>query len=159
MKKSFLILISVMVLASCGASQVQKEARKTVNGDWTLSSISFPGNAANVQVTLFEDSTADCLRNSSWNFISNNNRGSYVSSNAQCDTSPRHFIWSIDEVDANAGTYNLLLKPTDSDYDSTTGNQGFRINLVTLTDTDMVWEQIVNFEGKPFTIQMNFNKN
>ena len=158
MKKVIFILISALVMVSCGASQVQKEARKTVNGNWNLSDISFPGSTGDLQVTLFEDATADCLRNSDWNFISNNNTGSYVVTNAQCDTNSRFFIWSIDEVDAASGTYNLMLKPTDADYDSTTGNQGFRINLVTLTGTNMVWEQTVNFEGDNFTIRMEFNK-
>src|SRR5690606_25852415 len=131
--------------ASCGASQVEREARKTFNGTWTLNNISFPGNSEELQVTLFNDATADCIRNSSWNFISNNNTGTYVTSNPQCDSNTRFFIWSIDEVNAEAGTYNLLLKPTNSDNNSTTGNQGFRINLITLTDTNMVWEQSVNF--------------
>ncbi len=159
MRKIIFILIAAVLLASCGASQVQREARKTFNGSWTLSNISFPNNSENLQVTLFDDATADCLRNSSWNFISNNNEGTYVVSSPTCDTSTRYFNWSIDEVNAAAGTYNLLLKPTNADHKSTTGNQGFRLNIVTLTDTNMVWEQTVNFEGEPFTIRMNFNKN
>ena len=159
MRKIIFILIAAVLLASCGASQVQREARKTFNGSWTLSNISFPNNSENLQVTLFDDATADCLRNSSWNFISNNNEGTYVVSSPTCDTSTRYFNWSIDEVNAAAGTYNLLLKPTNADHKSTTGNQGFRLNIVTLTDTNMVWEQTVNFEGQLFTIRMNFNKN
>ena len=159
MRKIMFILLTAVVLSSCGASQVQREARKTFNGGWTLSNISFPNSSDGLQVTLFEDATADCLRNSNWNFISNNNEGTYTLTSATCDTSTRHFIWSIDEVNAATGTYNLLLKPTNADHESTTGNQGFRINIVTLTDTNMVWEQTVNFEGEPFTIRMNFNKN
>lgn len=159
MKKIVFILLTAVLMASCGASQVEREARKTFNGSWTLNNISFPNNSEELQVTLFEDATADCLRNSTWNFISNNNEGTYTISSPSCDTSTRYFIWSIDEVNAATGTYNLLLKPTNADHKSTTGNQGFRINLVTLTDTNMVWEQTVNFEGEPFTIRMNFNKN
>ena len=159
MKKIMFILMTAVVMASCGPSQVQKEARKTFNGDWTLSNISFPNSSEALQVTLFGDATADCLRNSSWRFISNNNEGTYTLTSPSCDSSMRYFNWSIDEVDAASGTYNLLLKPTNEDHKSTSGNQGFRLNIVTLTDTNMVWEQTVNFEGKPFTIRMNFNKN
>jgi hypothetical protein len=50
------------------------------------------------------------------------------------------------------------LKPTDSRYKSTTGDQGFRLNLVSLTETSMVWQQTVTLEGKPFVIRMNFTK-
>ncbi len=159
MKKISVILILAFIVVSCGSSAVVNEARRTINGDWVLSNITYPGNNQAIDVRLFEDTNANCLKNSSWTFISNNNTGSYEVISPQCETGPRFFRWSVDEADAAAGNYDFMLKPTDADYKSTSGNQGFRINLVRLTDTDMVWEQTVNFEGKPFTIRMNFIKN
>lgn len=159
MRKNVLILLAVILFASCGPSRVEREAERTFKGNWTLSSVNFPEGSQNLSVTIFQDATAECLRNSDWNFISNNNTGSYAITRPNCDNSSRYFIWSIDEVNADAGSYDLLLKPTDSDYKSVSGNQGFRLNLVNLTDATMVWEQTLNFEGKPFTIRMNFNKN
>lgn len=160
MRKQVLIFLSVILFASCGPSRVEREAERTFKGNWTLSSIDFPEGSSNLSVTLFQDATAECLTNSDWNFISNNNTGSYATTTPNCDNnSSRYFVWTIDEVDAEAGSYDLLLKPTDSDYKSTSGNQGFRLNLVNLTDATMVWEQRLNFEGEPFTIRMNFNKN
>lgn len=159
MKKFFVILLLASIVISCGSSAVVNDARRTMKGDWTLNNITYPGNTEALNVRLFEDSSASCLENSSWTFISNNNTGSYDVINPQCNTGPRFFRWSVDEANAAAGSYDFMLKPTDADYKSTSGNQGFRINLVRLTDTDMVWEQTVNFEGEPFTIKMNFSKN
>lgn len=159
MKKTVLIICTLFYLVSCGSSQVVKDARKTFKGEWTLNDIVYPDQMGELNVTLFEDATAACLRNSTWNFISNNNTGSYVINNPQCDTDTRFFIWTVNEVDAATGNFDFLLKPTNSNYKSTTGNQGFRVNLVSLTDAEMVWEQTVNFEGEPFTIRINFNKN
>lgn len=153
-----MIVICAVVLASCGTSKVVNEARKTINGEWTLSSITFPGNSNNLDVKLFNDATASCLENSTWSFVSNNNSGFYTVSGMSCDnTDNRYFQWSVDKVNAG-GNFDFMLKPTDAQWNSTT-DAGFRINLVSLTGTNMVWEQTVNFEGSPFTIQMNFNKN
>lgn len=158
MKKIAVIIAGFIFLVSCGSSEVVREARKTINGDWILSSISYPDATAEVSVNLLEDASAECFMYSEWNFISNNNTGSYIITDSQCDSNTRFFNWSVDQASGGNENYDLLLKPTDSDHKSTTGNQGFRINLVTLTQTEMVWEQKVTFEGEPFTIRMNFNK-
>lgn len=158
MKKIAILFMAFGFLVSCKSSAVVNEARKTMRGDWTLNSIEYPEGQENLEVTLFNDTSAECLENSVWNFVSNNNRGSYVPSNMGCSSEPRYFIWSVAEMDASGGNYDMMLKPTNEDYKSTTGNQGFRINLTTLTTDVMVWEQTINFEGRPFTIRMNFNK-
>ena len=158
MKKIAVLILSMAFLVSCGTSQVANEARKTMSGDWQLTSITYPGNDQNVQVSLLDDIQARCLENSSWNFISNNNTGSYEPSGMNCDANPRFFIWSIDDTNAAAGNFDLMFKPTNSDHKSESGNIGYRLNLTNLSGSQMVWEQTVQFEGRPFTIRMNFNK-
>jgi hypothetical protein len=157
MKKIALIVCLVGTLLSCGSSAVVKESTATIKGDWILSSIEYPGNEENLQITLLNDTSAECLENSTWNFISRNNTGSYEPGKIMCGTQPRFFRWSVTEVNSTAGNYDLMLKPTDQDYKSST-DQGFRINLTNLTENRMTWEQTVTFEGAPFTIRMNFNK-
>ncbi len=157
MKKIAVILLISVFLVSCGTSAVVKEATTTMKGDWVLSSIEYPGGAENLEITLLNDTSAACLENSAWNFISRNNTGSYKPAKIMCGTQPRFFRWSVTEVNSAAGNYDLMLKPTDQDYKSPT-DRGFRINLTNLTDNMMTWEQTVTFEGEPFTIKMNFNK-
>lgn len=159
MKKFAVLILSMAFLVSCGTSKVVNEARRTMNGDWQLTSITYPGNDQNVQVSLLNDIPARCLEGSTWNFISNNNTGSIVSSGMNCDSETKFFIWSIDDSNAAMNSYDLMFKPTNADYKSETGNRGYRINLTNLSEDQMVWEQTVSFEGKPFTIRMNFNKN
>jgi hypothetical protein len=89
---------------------------------------------------------------------SNNNRGTYEISGPNCVGGPRYYIWSIDEENTPQGMYDFLLKPVNEKYKSTNGNQGFRLNLVSLTGTSMVWEQTVTLEGSPFVIRMMFTK-
>ena len=55
------------------------------------------------------------------------------------------------------GLYDFLLKPTNEKNKSET-NQGYRVNLSQLSDTNMQWKQTVNLDGQPFVITMNFTK-
>ncbi len=139
----------LVVLVSCGGpSKVAKEARKTF----------YPNNTGTFDVTLFNDASASCFEGSTWDFVSNNNRGTYEVSGADCVAGTRYYIWSIDEENTPQGMYDFLLKPVNENYKSTNGNQGFRLNLVSLTGTSMVWEQTVTLEGSPFVIRMMFTK-
>ncbi|MFD1095930.1 lipocalin [Salegentibacter chungangensis] len=158
MKKILMLSALVILAVACGPSKVAKEARKTFDGSWTLTSVTYPQNTGQFNVTLFNDATASCFENSTWNFISNNNRGTYQVQGMDCSSGNSYFIWSIDEENTPEGMYDFLLKPTNEDYKSTTGNQGFRLNLKSLTDNNMVWEQTVSLEGEPFVIRMNFSK-
>jgi len=159
MKKYLILFTLAALMASCGGtSKVAKEARKTFDGNWTLTSITYPNNTGEFDVTLFNEATASCFENSTWDFVSNNNRGTYTVSGVGCDGTSNYFIWSIDEENTTAGLYDFLLKPTNEDYKSTTGDQGFRMNLRSVTENNMVWEQTVSLDGSPFTIRMNFSK-
>ena len=66
-------------------------------------------------------------------------------------------MFTIQEIDAQTGLYDFLLKPTNEKGKSET-NQGFRLSLTSLSDTTMQWQQTVSVDGSPFTITMNFNK-
>lgn len=158
MKKILTVVTIALLIASCGPSKVAKEARKTFNGNWTLTSVTYPQNTGTFNVTLLNDAPASCFENSTWNFVSNNNQGTYTLQGPNCSTAQRYFNWSIDEENTVQGVYDFLLKPTDENANSTTGGQGFRLNLRSLSETQMVWEQTVTLEGKPFVIRMNFTK-
>jgi hypothetical protein len=158
MKKLIFIFAATLLVAACGPSKVATEARKTFKGDWVLNNVTYPNNTGIYNVTLFNDASAGCFTGSTWSFVSNNNTGTYTPQGIDCTAGERYFVWSIDEGNTTAGMYDFLLKPTDSRHKSTTGNQGFRLNLISLTDSAMSWEQTVILEGKPFVIRMNFTK-
>lgn len=158
MKKLIVFIFALGFLASCGSSAVVNDARKTMKGNWQITSVTYPENSENVDVSLLNDIPARCLENSTWQFVSNNNTGSFEPSGMTCDSNQRYFVWTIQETNAEAGIYDLMFKPTNSKHKSEMGNAGYRLNLTNLSGTTMVWEQTVNFEGKPFTIRMNFSK-
>ena len=155
MKKIITVFIA-FVLLSCGSSKVVKEYEKTIKGNWSLDNINSTV-IGDLDFEIFGNNSRDCLIDSSWEFIPNNNTGSYVLSGSECSTEKKYFVFTIQEVNSTSGFYDFLLKPTNAKGKSES-NTGFRLELKNMTDTSMVWEQTINFEGKPQKLTFNFNK-
>ncbi len=155
MKKLILLLVAISLI-SCGASKTVRVSKKVIKGDWVLSSINY-SQTGNYNVTLFNDASKACFEGSTWQFVPNNNTGVYTINDASCATGERHFVFTIQEVDAETGLYDFLLKPTNEKHKPET-NQGFRLQLAALSEYDMQWQQSVNVSGSSFTIHMNFSK-
>tara|TARA_R110002049_G_scaffold285400_1_gene466279 strand:+ start:24742 stop:25212 length:471 start_codon:yes stop_codon:yes gene_type:complete len=155
--KKLLILCIAMSLVACGTSKTVRVSKKVIKGNWTLSSINY-NQEGSYNVVLFNDASKACFEGSTWQFVPNNNTGVYTINDTSCFTGERHFVFTIQEVDAETGLYDFLLKPTDEKHNSES-NQGFRLKLSSLTENQMQWQQSVSMAGSSFVINMNFNKN
>lgn len=158
MKKAILSLFAVALLTSCGATRIENQAQRTMKGDWTLNRISYPDASGIFTVNLFDDASASCFTGSDWNFIPNNNHGSYTINSGSCATGTRNFIFDVIETAPDSGVFDFTLKPVAEGENPRKNNTGYRMNLVSLSENSMVWEQYVTLDGKPFTIRMNFSK-
>ena len=155
MKKIILIFLAIG-LVSCGASKTIRDSKKSLKGDWTLNTITY-SKTGKYNVTLLNDTSKDCFEGSIWKFIPNNNTGTYSINESSCSTGVRNFVFTIQEVNAETGFYDFLLKPTN-EKNKSENNQGFRLKLSSMSETDMQWEQTVSVDGLPFIIKMNFTK-
>lgn len=154
--KHVLILLFSITLFSCGTSKTVRVSKKVIKGNWTLNQITY-SESGTYNVTLLNDEKKDCFEGSTWQFIPNNNTGIYSITKSSCAVGNRNFIFTIKEIDEVTGLYNFLLKPTDAKNKSQ-NNVGFRLSLTQLTEANMVWEQTLTVDGKPFTINMIFTK-
>jgi len=154
--KRVILLFLAIGLISCGSSKTIRDSKKTIKGDWTLSTITF-SKTGKYNVTLLNDTSKNCFEGSTWQFVPNNNTGTYTINDLTCSTGVRNFVFTIQEVNSETGLYDFLLKPTDERHKSDT-NQGFRFTLKTLSDTTMQWQQTIIVDGEPFIINMNFTK-
>jgi hypothetical protein len=154
--KNLIIFLLTLCLFSCGNSKTVRDSKKVIKGNWTLNTITY-SEAGTYNVTLLDDVSKTCFEESTWQFIPNNNTGFYNINNNTCSIGERYFVFTIQEIDETTGLYDFLLKPTNKKGKSDT-NQGFRLKLNALSDTNMQWQQTVTVDNKPFTIIMNFSK-
>ena len=156
MKKLIMLAIVAATAFACGTPKTVQESRKVIKGYWNLDEVSYDSSGT-FNVTMFNDTSAECFEGSMWRFIPNNNTGRYNIENSNCPTGERNFIFTIQEIDPTSGLYDFLLKPTNAKGKSDT-NAGYRLRLTQLNENSMRWEQTVNLDGKPFKINMNFSK-
>jgi hypothetical protein len=152
MKKLMLLLFITTFLFSCGASKNVRSKEKTIKGNWVLNNITY-SKTGNYKVTMFNDTTKECLEGSEWKFVPNNNSGTYSVTGANCVLGNREFVFVIKEVDVVSGYFDFMLKPKKNE-----DNKGYRIDLKELTASKMKWQQKINVNGTPFLINMNFIK-
>jgi hypothetical protein len=156
MKKISILTLIGFIIISCGTPKTVIQSKKVLKGNWTLDAIDL-SETGTFKIDLFNDASKECFEGSTWRFIPNNNTGIYTINNNDCATGDRHFVFTIQEVDKETGLYDFLLKPTNEKHKSETG-VGFRVHLAQLSENSMRWEQVVQLEGNPFTIGMNFSK-
>ena len=156
MKKLIVVFALALFAFSCGSTKTVRASKKVIKGEWTLQNITY-SQTGTFNVTLLNDVSKECFEQSTWKFIPNNNSGMYTVNDANCATGDRNFNFTIQEVDEMTGLYDFLLKPTNEKGKSDTNN-GFRINLVQLNESSMIWQQSLSVDGKPFIISMNFSK-
>lgn len=156
MAKTTMLIVLTLIVSACSTSKTVRVSKKVIKGNWTLNAINY-SEAGTYNVTLLDDASKECFEGSTWQFIPNNNTGMYNIDEANCPSGERHFVFTIQEVDAETGLYDFLLKPTNKKHKSDS-KKGFRLKLAALSDTMMQWQQTVLVEGKPFIITMNFIK-
>lgn len=157
MKKIGIMMLTAMLFVSCSLSKVEKSARKTIDGNWILNSVTYDTPGV-FNTTLFDDATASCFKDSSWFFRSNNSTGTYNIINADCSTGTRYFRWAADEIVKDSGNFDFTMKFTDEKNHDIAKNTGYRMNLKYLDDNSMQIIQTIDFEGKPFNINLNFTR-
>ncbi len=150
-----LVFVLVGTLISCGVTKTERQSRHSLKGDWSLSNVTYPGSSGFVDVTLFEDASTKCFRNSDWHFIPNNSSGNYQLYKSDCAPGTRNFHWNI--MQGEDGNYYFTLKP-EADVNARRVKSGYRLKVVRLDGTQMVLDETVSYNGKPFVIRLTFNK-
>jgi len=157
MKKIGITLFLATLLVSCSLSKVEKSARKTIDGNWTLNSVTYDTQGI-FNTTLFDDVTTTCFKDSQWFFRSNNSTGTYTIINSDCSTGTRYFRWAANEIGKETGDFEFTLKFTDEKKKDLHGRTGYRMEMKYLDENSMQITQTVQFEGEPFNINLNFTR-
>ena len=154
------LLMSIIILASCSSSKQARNYSSTINGNWTLQSVSTEGISGKIKAQLFNEANSACFNGSSWKFNNDNNLGSYtINQNSNdCASSTRIIRWSIYEPAGQPKS--LQFKRLDNKKNEIDENKGgFRFVIVEINKTAMTLRSELTFEGKPAAFVYNFTRN
>lgn len=158
-KKAGLPVISfaLLLVTACSVSKEARTMKHTINGQWTLQNVSIQGISGAVKATVFNEADYNCFKGSVWTFVSNNSMGTYQLSATGCPSVTRNIRWSVNEPKGEEKRFQF--KRLDDKRNPLDDNDGFRLNVASLTDNSMQLNSAISFEGKPATIVYNFVKN
>ncbi|MDE3740541.1 lipocalin family protein [Maribacter polysaccharolyticus] len=150
--------IVALLMSSCSVSKAVRTQRNLLSGTWVLEDVSYKDNTGNFSSILFNDAKDICFEDSTWFFRDNNSTGRYtLSSSSLCNGGDRYIRWSV--VDrADGSTAQLQFKFIDADHKDIDGGLGYRLNIASLTPTDMVLESNNRVDGEPITVVYRFAK-
>lgn len=159
-RKFFPFFLSVAILFSCSSSKKSANEidRNDLKGTWILENITYEGLPQNqkLKLALLDEGTGDCLKGSTWLFPNNGNGSYSITQNKQgCIPGERNIVWAYrEEKGQNIFQYKKLtggVKAKDV-------TDGYKFNIVSVTDANLLLSSEVIFEGNTITINYSFDK-
>lgn len=157
--RSLVILISFFCLITgCSSSKNATAVRKEVKGTWTLSNVTYSGasNPGDLRIKLFDDASLSCFAGSTWD-LPNNGYGSYTitKNTGGCATGTRNIIWAYrNENDQTIFQFKKLQEGVKAKNIE----DGYKLTIASATDSTLLLQSMIAFEGKNLTLNYNFVK-
>lgn len=159
MNKFLLALVFLAMLYCCKSSsptsiisaKTDKAAQAALSGTWQITNILYPGSQF-IIVTSFQIADSKCFIGSTWNFISNNNKGTITLNGLGCEAFSSRIVWSIDK----AGNFGFKLVDTGVKSKSVTG--GFLLRMANQSENSFQLIDRINVGGQLNDITYQFGK-
>ncbi|MBD0776428.1 lipocalin family protein [Maribacter sp. ANRC-HE7] len=158
--KKIVVLIGIvgLLMTSCSVSKAAREKRNLLSGTWILEDVSYENNTGNFSSIIFNDAQDICFEGSNWFFRDNNSTGRYtIAPSSLCNGGDRYIRWSVVDREENYAS-QLQFKFIDAKNKDIDGGLGYRLNIDTLTPTNMILKSNNQVDGEQVTIVYNFTK-
>ena len=109
------------------STKLDKSTQVAIKGNWVLTNVSYPGSDY-IKVNSFDLADSKCFIGSTWNFISNNNKGSMALTSANCTAFSSPIVWSIN----NQGMF--VLKIVEAGAKAKKVRDGYLLKVAGLTE-------------------------
>lgn len=157
MKSKVVLVVLALAISSCSISKKVGEQRKSVDGTWVMKNVGYEGSEGLFKSKLFNDAEAVCFEGSTWFFRNNNSTGSYTLKNSSiCAGGTRNIRWSIVETDGGNG--QLQFKFIDEKKKDIYGRTGYRLDIVSLSPSQMTLKSDVTVDGSQVSVIYEFLK-
>lgn len=157
MKKAVLILLLAVAAVGCKSTsatntKLDNKAERNMNGDWTLTSATYPGSEY-IRVITFGLADAKCFEGSSWKFVSNNNKGNMaLAASANCTAFSSPITWFVNKDG------QFVLKVLNAGEKARKVRDGYVLTLANQTETSFQLVDKIEVGGKMTDVVYQFQK-
>jgi hypothetical protein len=167
MKKILLICtIAILVFACKSAStasstpepvsntpmtKLDKTSQVGIKGNWQITNVNYPGSDY-IKVNSFNLADSKCFIGSTWNFISNNNKGTMTLNSSSCTAFTSAITWYINKEG------QFVLKILDEGLKSKKVKTGFVLGVANQTENSFDLIDKINVGSKPTDVVYQFQR-
>ena len=158
-----IVVAGLLNLSACSVSKEARNTKKSINGSWTLQTITTDGMSTDgvnikMKANIFNEADYNCFVGTTWNFVANNSTGNYTIGNGgNCVGVTRKIKWSIYEPKGAEKLFQF--KRLETKRTAMDDNNGFRLRITALEDNMFQLKSDNTFEGRTITFVYNFVRN
>lgn len=154
MKKILFLGMLFLVIISCKtntSTQLDNKTEAGMKGTWTISSVSYPGSDY-IKVKSFEIADSQCFVGSTWNFVSNNNKGDVTLSKSGCANFTSPITWYVNTEG------NFVMKVLNADEKAKKVLTGYILKVANQTENSFQLVDRINVGGTLTDVVYQFIK-
>ena len=155
-KKIITLMIVAVSLFACKTTSVtstklDRGSQVGIKGNWVITNVSYPGSDY-IKVNSFQIADSKCFVGSTWNFISNNNKGSMALTKTDCVAFSSPIVWSVNKEG------EFVLKILDAGEKSKKVRDGYVLRVANQTETSFQLVDVINVGGQNKEVTYQFEK-
>jgi hypothetical protein len=156
MKKIIALMMVTVLLFACKSKSVtstklDRSSQVSIKGNWVITNITTPGSNY-IAINSFQIADSKCFVGSTWNFISNNNKGSMNLTKSDCPAFSSPIVWSVNKEG------QFVLKILDAGEKAKKVRDGYVLRLANQTETSFQLIDNVNIAGQNKEVTYQFEK-
>lgn len=133
------------------STKLDRSSQVAIKGNWVITSVTYPGSDY-IKVNSFQIADSKCFVGSTWNFISNNNKGDMTLTKSDCPTFSSPIVWSINKEGV------FVLKIVEAGTKSKTVTQGYLLRFGNQTENSFQLIDKINVGGQDKEVTYQFVK-
>jgi hypothetical protein len=145
------ILLFACKSTSVTSTKLDKSSQVAIKGNWVITSVTYPGSDY-IKVNSFQIADSKCFVGSTWNFISNNNKGNVSLTKSDCPAFSSPIVWSINKEGV------FVLKIVEAGVKSKAVTQGYLLRMANQTETSFQLIDTINAGGQTKEVRYQFEK-
>ena len=156
MKKLLLLSLLALFFVGCkttsvGNTKLDTSSQVDLKGNWRVSSVTYPGSEV-IKVNSFDIADSQCFVGSTWNFISNNNKGTLTLNNSNCSAYTTPITWYINKEG------QFVLKVLDEGLKSKKVKTGYFLGVENQSENSFQLVDKINVGNNPTKVVYQFEK-